>query len=128
MTGEMTLGLMSGTSRKVPHKELSLRHSRIYEKAASDFRVFLDQIREWAIDNSSKVAKIYLIVGLEQTDIYVISRSIEYDFELRKLVSALILSLRDAGTPAFATLIPDGSKEELSAYFDVSKVLSLNIQ
>lgn len=115
-----------GHARNVQRRRASAR-SAMFKKAADDFRELLDEIAEWATDNADRVSKLFLIVDVEVINLFVVAKSEEYDFALRKLLSDLVLSLREGGNPVRGSIIPDGTPEELRGVFDHDQAMSLSI-
>lgn len=118
MSATMTLGSM-------PVKRRTRRRSTD-EDAANRFMVFLQATREWADANRDRLAKIYIVVEGSNYHSYLISKSVEHDFELTKSHCAFTLALLDATQiMTFGSQIPDGDFDELSAFLDPTRAFTM---
>lgn len=98
--------------------------SRPDSVAMSRFTTLLNAVQKWAAEHE-RATKIYLLADGERFDLFVVPRSATYDFDLRRALSDLLLALADRGYTVLGSLVPDGSPDELRAYFDPDQALVL---
>jgi hypothetical protein len=126
---EMMLGLVQDSPGENPRAEGRRidRRNEAEAQALNRIRRLLELVRGWALENEGRVKKVYLTIGNE-FNLYVVSRTREYDFELTKALSVLLISLTDEGFAVHGAQVPDGPREELQAYFDPEEALVLSLQ
>lgn len=96
--------------------------------AFRQYKLLLEEISGWVRKNQHRVAKLYL--SSERNDVVrlcVIARSPEYDFELARKLADFVVTMAEKGFPLRGSQIPDGTPEELGAYFDVADSLVLSL-
>lgn len=81
------------------------------------------QIVEFMEDNRLRECKAYIALGNGAPELYVVSQSEAYDFELSGKLSDFAAPYIERGLLGSAALVPASSPEELAAYFDLNKVI-----
>lgn len=101
------------------------RKRRAEQRAAARFAQCLDRVREWAARRPDRVAKVYLVVEADGVHLHVVGVAKNHDPALRQSLSELLLALADDGHAVFGAVIPDGTREELAAFFDPDAAFTL---
>jgi len=101
-------------------------HEAALRAAADDLRSFLEVVRDWAIANSTRIARVYFAVESDGYRLFVCPRSKGYDATLTDALSAFLIALADEGYNIQGSQIPDGTPEELAAFFDPRHVFFLS--
>jgi hypothetical protein len=98
--------------------------SRVRRGMACFVRV-LNEIRDWMRANQDRVARVYLIPHGRHLRMYVIGKSATPDFALTKSLAQLTIDLARAGYSLIGSEVPDGTPDELAAFFNPEKALVL---
>lgn len=94
-------------------------------KAVNHLMAFLKRVGEWMTVNDARLKKVYFVPDGSSFILYVLPKSEIHDFELTASLCDLVIELSDAGFDAFGSQVPDGTPDELAAYFDPSKAFVL---
>jgi len=70
-------------------------------------------------------SKAYIALGNGTPELYVVGRSVVYDFDLGDRLSEFAAPYIERGLLGSAALIAASSSEELAAYFDLDKVIRI---
>jgi hypothetical protein len=76
--------------------------------------------------NETRLNKVYFVPEGSSLKLYVIPKSTTHDFELTDTLCKLLIELGDDGFDTLGSQVPDGTPEELSAYFDPDKAFVLS--
>jgi hypothetical protein len=76
-------------------------------------------------DNSLQDGTAYLALGNGTPELYMVTQSEAYDFELGDKLSEFAAPYIERGLLGGASLVPASSPEELAAYFDLNKVIRI---
>ena len=128
MPTEVTVGLMGEHLGSGEGAEGSSPVQPVPRAASRHYQQLLREITGWARTNRDRVAKLYL--SPERGDavrVCVIARTPEYDFELARRLAEFIVVMAEKGFPLRGSQIPDGSPEELGAFFDIADSLVLSL-
>jgi hypothetical protein len=85
----------------------------------------LEHIVEFMEENSLQDGTAYIALGNGTPELYMVTRSEAYDFELGDRLSEFAAPYIERGLLGSAVLIPASSPEELAAYFDLNKVIRI---
>lgn len=102
----------------------SVRRAARLRLGAAVFLRFMRDVAKWTTTVESRLSKLYIKAGVDNViELYAIPRSMKYDFELRRLLSEFVLVQDASQRPARGMLVPDGTEEELRAFFDPSECI-----
>jgi hypothetical protein len=87
----------------------------------------LGLIGRWALDRLDKINDVVAVFKNGKIEVFVITKSEEYDFELSEQLTELTSPHIVRGVIGDATLVPMASKEEIRYYFDPRELLVLKI-
>lgn len=124
MTMNLSINLpldLNSTERRTKRRKRHL----VLNKAVGRLMSFLKRIGEWMAVNDARLKKVYFVPEESSFFIYVVAKSVTHDFELTKSLCDFTIELSDAGYDAFGSQIPDGTPDELAAFFDPSKAFLL---
>jgi hypothetical protein len=106
----------------LPREKARLRRKR------SDFDGMLrlcERIVEFLEENTAQDFKAYLALGNGSPELYVVTQSETYDFELGDRISEFAAPYIERGMLGSSTLLPASTPEELAAYFDLNKIIRI---
>jgi hypothetical protein len=109
-----------------PRANVGSLQSRGLDQALNHFFAFLDRVRSWMTLNEPRLKKVYLVPEGSGLKLYVIPKSITHDFELTDSLCKFLIEMGDDGFDALGSQVPDGTPEELAAYFDPDKAFALS--
>ena len=123
MSTEVLLSAGTGATDDHPAERRRRREGR----ALARFTALLGFVRAW-VAKDERIAKMYITSEDGIVHLRAVAKSVPYDFELRRALSEFILKLTDGGFDVLGSLIPDGTPDELAAFFDPDQALVLSRQ
>lgn len=120
MSTEVLLGAGAGTGGGATE-----RRRRRERRAMARLTALLGFVRAW-IAKDDRVGKVYVTFEEGVVHLRVIPRSTPYNFALRRDLSDFILKLTDGGFDVLGSITPDGTPDELAAFFDPDQALVLS--
>ncbi len=85
----------------------------------------LERVLAFMEENHLLEATAYITLGNGTPELYVVTQSGAYDFELGDKLSEFAAPYIERGLLGGTSLIPASSPEELAAYFDLGKVIRI---
>jgi hypothetical protein len=82
-----------------------------------------EQIVAFMEENDSQDCKACIALGNGTPDLYLVTRSEAYDFELGDKLSEFAATYIERGLLGSVTLLPASSPDQLAAFFDLNKVV-----
>ena len=105
----------------------SVRRAERLRLGAAVFLRFMRDVAKWTTTVEDRLAKLYIAICEDSIHVYAIARMERYDFELSRLLSEFVIVQADAGIQANGHIVPDGTEEELSAFFDPNEAFLLSV-
>lgn len=105
-----------------PHQRTRSRGKR------SGFKTILcllEQINKFMAEHSPQDSTAYIALGSSTPELYLVTQSGAYDFELGDKLSDFAAPYIARGLLGGASLIPASTPDQLAAYFDLSKVIRI---
>jgi hypothetical protein len=99
--------------------------SRSKRSGFNTFLRLLEHITEFMEENNLQDGAAYIALGNGTPELYVVTQSAAYDFELGDKLSEFVAPYIERGLLGGASLITASSPEELAAYFDLNKVIRI---
>ena len=100
---------------------MAIRNPRPVTSVHDGFSLFFNFMRDftqWSNGLSSRVSKAFIKPGDNETiEVHLIRRVDGYDSELQRLFSEFKQAQFDAGLHVRGLILPDGTDEELQAFF-----------
>jgi hypothetical protein len=122
MPNELVFGSISGAA----NGHTRSRRRRDGTRALERLMQIIQAVKAWAVTVEDRLLKAYLVAEEGGFRLYAVARSKEYDFELTKSLTNLSIELSDAGLDLGVSQVPDGTPEELQAFFDPAAALALS--
>lgn len=121
--------MSSGVVLDRPHEGAGdSRRKRALNRSLSQLITLLGRIGGWIQENHSRLKRVYFVASDGGFTLYAVPNSTKYDSELTRLLCDLIVDLGDEGYDAHCAQVPDGTADELAAFFDPSQALILTPQ
>jgi hypothetical protein len=89
---------------------------------------FMRDVSRWIETVQDRVSRVYVLVADDGLiHLYVVQRDGKYDFELCRCLSEFTLAQFDIGVRSSGHIVPDGTDEELSAFFRPADAYVINV-
>ena len=103
------------------HKQAVQRDQRV-RRFTSDLLV---PLREWCVARNDKIASCHLPIPGIHIQVFIITKSRKFDFDLADQMAALELGLARAGWRIGVMQLPDAPPESQAPFFDAAEALQV---
>jgi hypothetical protein len=98
---------------------------RLEERVARFKRAFLLPLHEWCVGHADRVSACYVPQPTGHVQVFVITASPRFDFELAEELAALELRLAKAGWRVGVLQLPHAEEASLAAFFNLEGALEV---